>query len=215
MAEETKKTTAKAAPKKAAAPKAEAKKAEKKFVSPEPTNRLAKKYRSEVVPELVKEFGYSTIMMAPRLEKIVINMGVGDATSNSKALDDAVNDLTILSGQKPVITKAKKSIASFKLREGQAIGCKVTLRGERMFEFLDKLISIALPRVRDFRGISRNAFDGLGNYTLGVKEQLIFPEIDYDKVSKIRGMDIVIVTTAKSDKEAAALLEKLGMPFRK
>ncbi|MBE6127204.1 MAG: 50S ribosomal protein L5 [Erysipelotrichaceae bacterium] len=215
MAEETKKTTAKAAPKKAAAPKAEAKKAEKKFVSPEPTNRLAKKYRSEVVPELVKEFGYSTIMMAPRLEKIVINMGVGDATSNSKALDDAVNDLTILSGQKPVITKAKKSIASFKLREGQAIGCKVTLRGERMFEFLDKLISIALPRVRDFRGISRNAFDGHGNYTLGVKEQLIFPEIDYDKVSKIRGMDIVIVTTAKSDKEAAALLEKLGMPFRK
>ena len=205
MAEETKKTTAKAAPKKA----------EKKFVSPEPTNRLAKKYRSEVVPELVKEFGYSTIMMAPRLEKIVINMGVGDATSNSKALDDAVNDLTILSGQKPVITKAKKSIASFKLREGQAIGCKVTLRGERMFEFLDKLISIALPRVRDFRGISRNAFDGHGNYTLGVKEQLIFPEIDYDKVSKIRGMDIVIVTTARSDKEAEALLEKMGMPFRK
>ena len=215
MAEETKKTTAKAAPKKAAAPKAEAKKAEKKFVSPEPTNRLAKKYRSEVVPELVKEFGYSTIMMAPRLEKIVINMGVGDATSNSKALDDAVNDLTILSGQKPVITKAKKSIASFKLREGQAIGCKVTLRGERMYEFLDKLMSIALPRVRDFRGINRNAFDGHGNYTLGVKEQLIFPEIDYDKVSKIRGMDVVIVTTAKSDKEAEALLEKMGMPFRK
>ena len=225
MAEE-KKTTAKAAPKKAAAPKAapakEAapkaaapKKEAKKFVSPEPNNRLAKKYRNEVVPELVKEFGYTSVMMAPRLEKIVINMGVGDATSNSKALDDAVNDLTILSGQKPVITKAKKSIATFKLREGQAIGCKVTLRGERMFEFLDKLISIALPRVRDFRGINRNAFDGHGNYTLGVKEQLIFPEIDYDKVSKIRGMDIVIVTTAQSDKEAASLLEKLGMPFRK
>ena len=205
MAEETKKTTAKAAPKKA----------EKKFVSPEPNNRLAKKYRSEVVPELVKEFGYSSIMMAPKLEKIVINMGVGDATSNSKVLDDAVNDLTILSGQKPVVTKAKKSVASFKLREGQAIGCKVTLRGERMYEFLDKLISIALPRVRDFRGISRNSFDGHGNYTLGVKEQLIFPEIDYDKVGKIRGMDIVLVTTAKSDKEAASLLEKLGMPFRK
>lgn len=215
MAEE-KKTTAKAAPKKEAAPKAAAPKKEaKKFVSPEPNNRLAKKYRNEVVPELVKEFGYTSVMMAPRLEKIVINMGVGDATSNSKALDDAVNDLTILSGQKPVITKAKKSIATFKLREGQAIGCKVTLRGERMFEFLDKLISIALPRVRDFRGINRNAFDGHGNYTLGVKEQLIFPEIDYDKVSKIRGMDIVIVTTAQSDKEAASLLEKLGMPFRK
>jgi len=142
-------------------------------------------------------------------------MGVGDATQNSKALDDAVNDLTILAGQKPVITKAKKSIATFKLREGQAIGCKVTLRGTRMYEFLDKLVSIALPRVRDFRGISKNAFDGHGNYTLGVKEQLIFPEIDYDKVGKVRGMDIVIVTTARSDKEAYALLDKLGMPFRK
>lgn len=178
-------------------------------------NRLQKKYKEEIVPELVKEFGYSTPMMAPRLEKIVINMGVGEATQNSKVLDDAVNDLTILSGQKPVITKAKKSIATFKLREGQSIGTKVTLRGERMYEFLDKLVSIALPRVRDFRGISRTSFDGHGNYTLGVKEQLIFPEIDYDKVSKIRGMDIVIVTTARSDKEAAALLEKLGMPFRK
>ena len=187
----------------------------KAFVSPEPKNRLAKKYRSEVLPALVKEFGYTSVMMAPRLEKIVINMGVGEATSNSKALDDAVADLTTLSGQKPIITKAKKSIASFKLREGQSIGCKVTLRGTRMYEFLDKLISIALPRVRDFRGISRNSFDGHGNYTLGVKEQLIFPEIDYDKVGKIRGMDIVIVTTAKSDKEAAALLDKLGMPFRK
>ena len=211
MAEETKKkTTAKAAPKKEEAEVKEAPKAEK--AAP---NRLAKKYREEVVPALVKEFGYSTVMMAPRLEKIVVNMGVGEATGNSKALDDAVADLTTLSGQKPIITKAKKSIAAFKLREGQSIGCKVTLRGTRMYEFLDKLVSIALPRVRDFRGISRDSFDGHGNYTLGVKEQLIFPEIDYDKVSKIRGMDIVIVTTARSDKEAAALLEKLGMPFRK
>lgn len=178
-------------------------------------NRLQKKYKEEVRPALVKEFGYSTIMMAPRLEKIVINMGVGDATQNSKALDDAVNDLTIIAGQHPIVTKAKKSIATFKVREGQAIGCKVTLRGQRMYEFLDKLVSIALPRVRDFRGISKNAFDGHGNYTLGVKEQLIFPEIDYDKVAKIRGMDIVFVTTAKSDKEAFALLDKMGFPFRK
>ena len=178
-------------------------------------NRLQKKYKEEVRPALVKEFGYSTIMMAPRLEKIVINMGVGDATQNSKALDDAVNDLTIIAGQHPVVTKAKKSIATFKVREGQAIGCKVTLRGQRMYEFLDKRVSIALPRVRDFRGISKNAFDGHGNYTLGVKEQLIFPEIDYDKVAKIRGMDIVFVTTAKSDKEAFALLDKMGFPFRK
>ena len=178
-------------------------------------DRLQKKYKEEVRPALVKEFGYSTIMMAPRLEKIVINMGVGDATQNSKALDDAVNDLTIIAGQHPVVTKAKKSIATFKVREGQAIGCKVTLRGQRMYEFLDKLVSIALPRVRDFRGISKNAFDGHGNYTLGVKEQLIFPEIDYDKVAKIRGMDIVFVTTAKSDKEAFALLDKMGFPFRK
>ena len=178
-------------------------------------NRLQKKYKEEVRPALVKEFGYSTIMMAPRLEKIVINMGVGDATQNSKALDDAVNDLTIIAGQHPVVTKSKKSIATFKVREGQAIGCKVPLRGQRMYEFLDKLVSIALPRVRDFRGISKNAFDGHGNYTLGVKEQLIFPEIDYDKVAKIRGMDIVFVTTAKSDKEAFALLDKMGFPFRK
>ena len=178
-------------------------------------NRLQKKYKEEVRPALVKEFGYSTIMMAPRLEKIVINMGVGDATQNSKALDDAVNDLTIIAGQHPVVTKAKKSIATFKVREGQALGCKVTLRGQRLYEFRDKLVSIALPRVRDFRGISKNAFDGHGNYTLGVKEQLIFPEIDYDKVAKIRGMDIVFVTTAKSDKEAFALLDKMGFPFRK
>jgi len=194
---------------------AESKKKNAAPVAAPKTNRLQKKYKEEIVPALVKEFGYSTPMMAPKLEKIVINIGVGEATQNSKVLEDAVNDLTILSGQKPIITKAKKSIANFKLREGQAIGCKVTLRGVRMYEFLDKLVSIALPRVRDFRGISRSAFDGHGNYTLGVKEQLIFPEIDYDKVSKIRGMDIVIVTTAQSDKEAASLLEKLGMPFRK
>ncbi len=178
-------------------------------------NRLAAKYKSEIVPALVKEFGYSSVMEAPKLEKIVINIGVGDATQNSKALDDAVADLTIISGQKPVITKAKKSIATFKLREGQAIGTKVTLRGTRMYEFLDKLVSIALPRVRDFRGVSKNAFDGHGNYTLGVKEQLIFPEIDYDKIGKVRGMDVVIVTTAKSDKEAYSLLNMLGMPFKK
>ena len=178
-------------------------------------NRLEKKYKEEIRPALVKEFNYYTIMMAPRLEKIVINMGVGDATSNSKALDDAVADLATITGQRPVVTKAKKSIATFKVREGMPIGCKVTLRGQRMYEFLDKLVSVALPRVRDFRGISRNSFDGHGNYTVGVKEQLIFPEIDYDKVSKVRGMDIVIVTTARSDKEAVALLEKLGMPFRK
>ena len=198
---ETKKKAVKAAPEAAS---------EGKYV-----NRLQAKYKDEIVPALVKEFGYTTIMQAPRLEKIVINIGVGDATANAKALDDAVNDLTIISGQKPVVTKAKKSIATFKVREGQAIGCKVTLRGVRMYEFLDKLISIALPRVRDFRGVSRNAFDGHGNYTLGVKEQLIFPEIDYDKIAKVRGMDVVIVTTARTDKEAASLLEKLGMPFRK
>ena len=198
---ETKKKAVKAAPEAAS---------EGKYI-----NRLQAKYKDEIVPALVKEFGYTTIMQAPRLEKIVINIGVGDATANAKALDDAVNDLTIISGQKPVVTKAKKSIATFKVREGQAIGCKVTLRGVRMYEFLDKLVSIALPRVRDFRGVSRNAFDGHGNYTLGVKEQLIFPEIDYDKIAKVRGMDVVIVTNARTDKEAASLLEKLGMPFRK
>lgn len=224
MAEETKKAV-KAAPKKTtakkAAPKAEAPaeaKVEKKTAKKAPaapSNRLLAKYRNEVIPELVKEFGYTSVMQAPRLEKVVINIGVGDATDNAKALDDAVADLATIAGQKPVVTKAKKSIATFKVREGQAIGCKVTLRGVRMYEFLDKLVSIALPRVRDFRGVSRNAFDGHGNYTLGVKEQLIFPEIDYDKVTKVRGMDVVIVTTANTDKEAAALLEKLGMPFRR
>ncbi len=177
--------------------------------------RLKDKYKSEVVAKLMDTYHYDSVMQVPAVSKIVINLGVGDATSNSKLLDDAVRDLTIISGQKPVITKAKKSIASFKLREGQAIGCKVTLRGDRMYEFLDKLVSISLPRVRDFRGVSKNAFDGRGNYTLGIKEQLIFPEIDFDKIGKIRGMDIVIVTTANTDKEAYTLLELLGMPFHK
>ena len=177
--------------------------------------RLKTKYTSEVVAKLVEAYKYESVMEVPHLEKVVINIGVGDATQNSKLLDDAVRDLTIIAGQKPVVTKAKKSIASFKLREGTAIGCKVTLRGNKMYEILDKLFTISLPRVRDFRGVSRNAFDGKGNYTLGVKEQLIFPEIDFDKVSKIRGMDIVIVTTANSDKEAYTLLELLGMPFSK
>jgi large subunit ribosomal protein L5 len=177
--------------------------------------RLKDKYKSEVVAKLMDTYHYDSVMQVPAVSKIVINLGVGDATSNSKLLDDAVRDLTIISGQKPVITKAKKSIASFKLREGQAIGCKVTLRGDRMYEFLDKLVSISLPRVRDFRGVSKNAFDGRGNYTLGIKEQLIFPEIDFDKIGKIRGMDIVIVTTANTDKEAYTLLEELGMPFHK
>ena len=154
-------------------------------------------------------------MQIPRLEKIVINMGVGDAVANSKVLDDAVEELTLIAGQKPVVTKAKKSIANFKLREGMPIGCKVTLRGERMYQFLDKLVSISLPRVRDFHGVNPNAFDGRGNYTLGVKEQLIFPEINFDKVKKLRGMDIVIVTTAATDEEGRALLSLMGMPFRK
>lgn len=221
MAEETKKTAAaKASAKKAAAPKAKTAKKETapkaaKAAPSKEINRLQAKYKNEVVPALVKEFGYSTIMQAPKFEKIVINVGVGDATQNAKALDDALAELTTISGQHPVSTHAKKSIATFKLRKGQAIGCKVTLRGQRMYEFFDKLVSISLPRVRDFRGVSKNAFDGHGNYTLGVKEQLIFPEIDYDKVSKIRGMDIVIVTTAHSDKEAYELLALMGMPFRK
>ena len=178
-------------------------------------NSLKEKYESTIKGELKSKYNYSSSMEIPKLEKIVVNIGVGDATSNSKLLEDAVRDLTTISGQKPVITKAKKSIASFKLREGQAIGCKVTLRGERMYEFLDKLVTISLPRVRDFRGVSKNAFDGKGNYTLGVKEQLIFPEIDFDKIGKVRGMDIVIVTTANTDKEAYTLLELMGMPFHK
>ena len=178
-------------------------------------NRLEQKYVETVKPSLMKELAYISVMEAPKLEKVVINMGVGDAIVNPKALDEAVEELTQIAGQKPVITKAKKSIANFKLREGMNIGCKVTLRGERMYEFLDKLFNISLPRVRDFRGVSTTAFDGRGNYTLGVKEQLIFPEINFDKVSKVRGMDIVIVTSAKTNKEAFALLKELGMPFAK
>lgn len=213
MAEEVKKTkpAAKAAAPKAAAPKAA--KEEKVVVAK--SNRLLDRYRKDIVPALMEKFKYDSVMQVPALSKIVVNIGVGDATGNSKLLDDAVRELGEITGQKPVVTKAKKSIASFKLREGQEIGCKVTLRGIRMYEFLDKLVTIALPRVRDFRGVNRNAFDGRGNYTLGVKEQLIFPEINYDKVNKIRGMDIVIVTTANTDQEAKALLEFIGMPFQK
>ena len=178
-------------------------------------NRLQERYENEVVKSLMEKFNYSSKMQAPKIEKIVLNIGVGDAVSNSKLLDDAVNELTLITGQKPVVTRAKKSIAGFKLREGQAIGCKVTLRGERMYEFADRLINLALPRVRDFRGVNQNSFDGRGNYTLGIKEQLIFPEIDFDKVNKLRGMDIVFVTTAKTDEEGHELLAQLGMPFHK
>ena len=178
-------------------------------------NQLKEKYNEEVVPSLVKKFEYESVMQVPKVEKIVINMGVGDAVQNSKALDNAVEELSLISGQKPVVTRAKKSIAGFRLREGMPIGAKVTLRGERMYDFLQKLIAVSLPRVRDFRGVSKKAFDGRGNYTLGVKEQLIFPEINYDKVSKIRGLDIVIVTTSNTDEEARELLAQLGMPFQK
>ena len=178
-------------------------------------NRLQERYKNEVVKSLMEKFNYDSVMEVPSIDKIVINMGVGDAVSNSKLLDEAVAELTAITGQKPVVTKAKKSIAGFKLREGMPIGCKVTLRGERMYEFLDKLVSISLPRVRDFRGVSKDAFDGRGNYTLGVREQLIFPEINFDKVNKIRGMDIVIVTTANTDQESRELLTQLGMPFQK
>ena len=178
-------------------------------------NRLNAKYEEQVKSALMAKYNYSSVMEIPKLEKIVINMGCGDAVSNSKVLDDAVEELKIITGQKPVVTRAKKSIANFKLREGMPIGCKVTLRGERMYEFLDKLVSIALPRVRDFHGVSQDAFDGRGNYTLGVKEQLIFPEINFDKVKKVSGMDIVIVTTAKTDEEGRLLLKELGMPFKK
>ena len=178
-------------------------------------NRLKEKYLNEIVPSLQNKYNYKSVMEVPKLEKIVINIGVGDATGNSKLLEAACADLELIAGQKPVVTKAKKSIAGFKLREGQAIGCKVTLRGENMYNFLDKLISISLPRVRDFRGVSPKAFDGRGNYTLGIKEQLIFPEINFDEVVKVRGMDIVIVTTAKTNEEAFDLLKELGVPFRK
>lgn len=178
-------------------------------------NRLEEKYKTEVIPSLKEKHNYSSVMMVPRIEKIVVNMGVGDAVQNSKMLDAAISDLEKITGLKPVATKAKKSIAGFKVREGNKIGCKVTLRGERMYTFLDKLISIALPNVRDFRGVSSKSFDGRGNYTLGIKEQLIFPEINFDEVVKVRGMDIVIVTTARTNEEAYDLLKELGVPFRK
>jgi len=176
---------------------------------------IKQRYLDNIKPELMKAFSYDSVMEVPKVEKIVVNMGVGDAVFNSKVLEDAVEELQALTGQKPVVTKAKKSISNFKLREGMPIGAKVTLRGDKMYYFLEKLIAIALPRVRDFRGISKDAFDGRGNYTVGVKEQIIFPEVNLDKVKKIRGMDIVIVTTAKSDQEGRALLEAFGMPFKK
>jgi large subunit ribosomal protein L5 len=175
---------------------------------------LKERYKDEVVPALMERFGYRNVMQVPRLEKIVVNMGVGDAVQNPKLLDAAVNDLALVSGQRPVVTRAKKSISAFKIRKGMAIGCKVTLRGQRMYDFFDRLVSVALPRVRDFRGVSTRGFDGRGNFSLGLKEQLIFPEIDYDKVEKIRGMDVSIVTTARTDEEARELLARLGMPFR-
>ncbi|GBG04215.1 50S ribosomal protein L5 [Lactobacillus rodentium] len=178
-------------------------------------NSLAEKYSKEIAPALSEKFDYKSVMEIPKIDKIVLNMGVGDAVSNAKNLDEAVEELTLISGQKPLITKAKKSIANFRLREGMSIGAKVTLRGDRMYDFLDKLINVSLPRVRDFRGISSRSFDGRGNYTLGIKEQLIFPEIDYDKVNRVRGLDVVIVTTANTDEEARELLTDFGMPFTK
>ncbi|SDF40865.1 50S ribosomal protein L5 [Sporomusa acidovorans] len=175
--------------------------------------RLKEKYINEVAKAMMQKFGYKNVMEIPKVEKVIINMGVGEAVGNPKVLDAAVNDMTLIAGQKPVVTRAKKSIAAFKIRQGMPIGAKVTMRGARMYQFLDKLINISLPRVRDFRGVSPKSFDGRGNYTLGIKEQLIFPEIDYDKIDKIRGMDIVIVTTAKTDEEARELLRLMGMPF--
>ena len=177
-------------------------------------DRLQEKYKNEVVPELTKKFGYKNIMQLPKIEKVIINMGVGEAVGNPKALDAAVSDLTIIAGQKPILTRAKKSLAAWKLREGMPIGTKVTLRGTRMYQFLDKFINVALPRVRDFRGVSSTAFDGRGNSAVGLKEQLIFPEIEYDKIDKLRGMNIVIVTTAEKDEEARELLKLMGMPFK-
>ena len=178
-------------------------------------SRLKEKYTNEIVDAMNKKFGYSNIMQVPKLDKIVINMGVGEAKDNSKVLDSAVKDLEIIAGQKAVVTKAKKSIANFKIREGLPIGCKVTLRGEKMYDFADRLINLALPRVRDFRGVSANSFDGRGNYALGIKEQLIFPEIEYDKVDKVRGMDVIFVTTANTDEEARELIRLFGMPYVK
>jgi large subunit ribosomal protein L5 len=175
--------------------------------------RLKEKYIKEVIPALQEKFKYKSVMQVPKLEKVVLNMGVGEVKENPKAMDSAVNDLATITGQKPIVTKAKKSVAAFKLRQGMSVGCKVTLRGNRMYEFVDKFFNIALPRVRDFRGVSSNSFDGRGNYAMGIKEQLIFPEIEYDKVDKVRGMDIIFVTTAKTDEEARELLKLLGMPF--
>ena len=177
--------------------------------------RLKEKYNNEIVDAMTKRFGYENIMQVPKLEKIVVNMGVGEAKENAKILDSAIADLEKITGQKAVTTKAKNSVANFKIREGMPIGCKVTLRGEKMYEFLDRLVNLALPRVRDFRGVNPNAFDGRGNYALGIKEQLIFPEIEYDKVDKVRGMDIIVVTTAETDEEARELLAQFGMPFKK
>ena len=177
-------------------------------------SRLKEKYRQDIVKAMMQKFGYKNIMQVPKLEKVVVNVGVGEAIQNSKTLDAAVSDVATVTGQRPVITKAKKSIAAFKLRQGMKIGCKVTLRGDRMYHFVDKLFSVALPRVRDFRGVSPKSFDGRGNYSMGIREQLIFPEIDYDKIDKVRGMDIIFVTTARTDEEARELLRLLGMPFR-
>jgi large subunit ribosomal protein L5 len=179
------------------------------------SSRLREIYQTQVVDALMKKFGYKNIMEVPKIEKVVINMGVGEAKENVKILDAAMSDLQIITGQKPIITKAKKSVANFKIREGMPIGCKVTLRGEKMYEFVDRLINLALPRVRDFRGVNPNAFDGRGNYALGIKEQLIFPEIEYDKIDKVRGMDVIFVTTAKTDEEARELLAQFNMPFAK
>ena len=178
-------------------------------------NRLQEIYTNEIVPAMVKKFGYKNIMEVPKLYKIVVNMGVGEAKDNSKAMDSAVGDMTIVTGQKPIVTKAKKSIANFKIRDGMPIGCKVTLRGDKMYNFADRLINLALPRVRDFRGVNPDSFDGRGNYAMGIKEQLIFPEIEYDKVDKVRGMDVIFVTTAKTDEEARELLRLFGMPYEK
>ena len=178
-------------------------------------SRLKEQYKTEIVDAMMKKFGYKNIMEVPKIDKIVVNMGVGEAKENAKVLEAAAKDMETITGQKPIITKAKHSIANFKIREGMSIGCKVTLRGEKMYEFLDRLVNLALPRVRDFRGINPNSFDGRGNYALGIKEQLIFPEIEYDKIDKIRGMDVIVVTTAKTDEEGRELLTQFGMPFAK
>jgi large subunit ribosomal protein L5 len=178
-------------------------------------SRLRERYQDEILPALMSEFQYSNVMQVPRLHKVVVNIGIGEAIANAKALDNAVNDMTIITGQKPIVTRAKKSIAAFRVRTGMPVGVTVTLRGERMYEFLDRLINAALPRIRDFRGVSTNAFDGRGNYTLGLREQLVFPEIDYDKIDKVRGLEVTIVTSARTDPEARRLLELMGMPFQR